>query len=65
MNKVCITDAIAIFGCLLDMPYGYYMVVRIFTMVLAGYLAYKFFDENMNRFGLVAVVVAILFQPFP
>ncbi|MFP4527155.1 MAG: DUF6804 family protein [Candidatus Kapaibacterium sp.] len=52
-----------LFGlCLLDMPYGYYQLVRFIGMVLFGVLAY---EERENKFWLIFwASSALLINPF-
>ena len=38
--------AILLFLCLLDMPYGYYQLVRFVAMFSFAYLGYKANEEN-------------------
>jgi len=45
-------------------PYGYYVFLRIFICGASAYLAYLSFDEHKEVWGLIFVVVAILFNPF-
>ena len=56
--------AIALFVCLLDMPYGFYELIRFMSMIIFAVLSYKSYkDENV----LMVVVyggLALLFQPF-
>jgi|SRR5690554_5691562 len=56
--------AILFFLCLLDMPYGYYELVRFLALVGFSALA---FMENQNKNAtavFVYVALALLFQPF-
>jgi hypothetical protein len=52
------------FGCLLDMPYGYYELVRFISMVGFGILAYKAQQQNRMIEIIVYGSLALLFQPF-
>ena len=45
-------------------PYGYYVFLRVFICGASAYLAYLGFDENKEMWGLIFVVIAILFNPF-
>ena len=50
--------------CLLNMPYGFYTLVRFLVMAAFAYLAYlEYKGKNTDRM-VVFIVLAILFQPF-
>ncbi len=56
--------AILLFICLLNMPYGYYQLVRFIAMigfVILGYQAYK---EDRHVEIIICGALALLFQPF-
>ena len=49
--------AILLFLCLIDMPYGFYQIVRFVALVAFAYLAFKAYQNNsLNE--------TLLFQPF-
>ena len=50
--------------CLLPMPYGYYMLVRFVAMVVFGVMAYQYFQEKREGWGVTFGALALLFQPF-
>lgn len=56
--------AILMFGCLLDMPYGYYELVRFISMVGFGILAYQSQQQNQMIKIIIYGSLALLFQPF-
>jgi hypothetical protein len=56
--------AILLFICLLDMPYGYYQLVRFLSFGVFAYLGFKEFENSNQNIGLVYFGLAILFQPF-
>lgn len=56
--------AILLFICLLDMPYGYYQLVRFVSFGVFAYLGFKEFENSNQNIGLVYFGLAILFQPF-
>jgi len=56
--------AIALFICLLDMPYGFYQFVRFVALIGFGILAYKANEENKNTEMIIYGGLALLFQPF-
>ena len=56
--------AILLFGCLLNMPYGYYQFVRFVAMVIFSYLAYSANELNKKNEVIIYLGLALLFQPF-
>lgn len=64
MEKVLkIIMAILLFLCLLDMPYGYYQLVRFMAMISFGFLAVKSYARKDEKFAFTYGILAILFQP--
>jgi len=55
--------AILFFLCLLDMPYGYYMLVRVLAMTGFSILAYYMHKEERDLEMIIYICLAILFQP--
>ena len=49
--------------CLLDMPYGYYTLVRIIAVIAFGFFAYIAKLNGNEVRAIVFIVLAILFQP--
>jgi hypothetical protein len=58
-----IVIALLLFGCILDMPYGYFQIVRFASMAGFAYIAYFNFENNKKNEALLYVLLAILFQP--
>jgi len=56
--------SVLFFLCLLDMPYGFYQLVRIVALIGFGILAYKANEENKNTEMIIYGGLALLFQPF-
>ncbi|MFY8189146.1 MAG: DUF6804 family protein [Flavobacterium sp.] len=56
--------AILLFGCLLDMPYGYYQFVRFAALIGFGILGYQANQQGKQTETIVYGVLALLFQPF-
>lgn len=50
--------------CLLDMPYGYFMLVRFIALIGFGYLAFKANEDNQKNESFIYIALALLFQPF-
>ena len=59
-----ITLAILFLLCLLNMPYGYYQLIRFLALIGFFILAYKANQENKNTKMIIFVALALLFQPF-
>ena len=55
--------AIFFFICLLDMPYGYFQLVRFLAMIGFSYLAYDAYENSEKNKAYVFMALAILFQP--
>lgn len=56
--------AIVLLLCLLDMPYGFYQLVRFMALIGFGILAYKANEQNKNTEMIIYGGLALLFQPF-
>lgn len=56
--------ALILLVCLLDMPYGYYQLVRFLSSIGFGYLAYEANSEQHKNDTIIYVVLGLLFQPF-
>ena len=50
--------------CLLDMPYGYFQIVRFAGFVGFGLLAYQANEDKKKEMTIVFIGLALLFQPF-
>lgn len=55
--------AILFFICLLDMPYGYYQLVRFVALIGFGILAYKSYQCQSQTETILYLSLALLFQP--
>ena len=56
--------AVLLFLCLLDMPYGYYQLVRIVALIGFGILAFKANEQDKKTEMIIYGGLALLFQPF-
>jgi hypothetical protein len=56
--------AILFFLCLLDMPYGFYQIVRLAGLIGFAILAYQANQKGSKTEMIIYVCLAILFQPF-
>lgn len=56
--------AVLMFGCLLDMPYGYYQLVRFIALISFAVLAYQASQQSRQTEMFIYGALALLFQPF-
>lgn len=64
MKHLKILLAAMLLLCLLQMPYGYYELVRFVSMVVFAIMAYKYYEKKKEVLTIVLGALAILFQPF-
>ena len=58
--------AVILLTCLLDMPYGYYQLVRFVAMVVFGINAFNYGVKENSSLMIIMGTLALLFQPlFP
>ena len=55
--------ALLFFLCLLDMPYGYYQLVRFLALVGFAFLAFQAYQEENTTATFIYIALALLFQP--
>lgn len=55
--------AVLLLLCLLDMPYGFFQLVRFLALVSFSLLAYDAHLKGNNFHFIVNLVLAVLFQP--
>jgi hypothetical protein len=51
------------FLCLLDMPYGFYQLVRFVALIGFSILAYQSYENKNKNLTIIYIGLAILFQP--
>ena len=56
--------SILFFVCLLNMPYGYFQLVRFVALVGFAILAYMANEQGRKTEVIIYVCLGILFQPF-
>lgn len=56
--------SVLFFICLLDMPYGYFQLVRFVAMCGFAYLAFLSNKSGQQNVTFIYIALAILFQPF-
>lgn len=52
-----------LFLCLVNMPYGFYQLVRYVAMVAFAYFSYEYFKVKQDGLGFTFAALAVLFQP--
>ena len=63
LTKIGLGLAIALLLCLFPMPYDYYTLVRFASMIIFVCFAFSFYKEKNTLFMVIAISLAILFQP--
>ncbi len=56
--------AVLLLLCLMDMPYGFYILVRFSAAASFAYLSYDYFKSKSEGLGFLFAALALLFQPF-
>lgn len=64
LNVLKVVIAFLLFLCLLDMPYGFFQLVRFIALIGFGVLAYKSYQQEKQMEMIIYGVLALLFQPF-
>lgn len=63
LEKSSLVLVIALLLCLCPMPYGVYTVIRLGTAVIACCWAYQLYEAKKTSLAVIAIAIAILFQP--
>ncbi len=63
-NIIKVILSLLFFVCLLNMPYGYFQLVRFVALVGFTILAYKANEQGRKTEAIIYVCLGILFQPF-
>lgn len=50
--------------CLLNMPYGYYQLIRFIAMGVFTLYAFHYKENKENILAIIYICLALLFQPF-
>lgn len=64
IKGIKIALAVLFLSCLLDMPYGYYQLVRFIALIGFAFLAYHAKKEERKTEFIIYGALALLFQPF-
>ena len=62
-NIIKIILGIMLLVCILDMPYGYYQLVRFLGMIGFGVLAFSAYQRKDNSFFIIWASSAVLINP--
>ena len=62
-NVIKVILSLLFFVCLLNMPYGYFQLVRFVALVGFAILAYKANEQGRKTEAIIYVCLGILFQP--
>ena len=54
---------VLLFFCLVEMPYGFYQLVRFIALIGFSILAYKSYESQNSVLVIAYIGLAILFQP--
>lgn len=63
MKNLKLILAIALLLCLVPMPYGYYMLVRIVATILFVIFARQYYLTKKEELSITFCILAFLFQP--
>lgn len=65
MKKIVyLIEAVLLLLCLVNMPYGFYQLVRFVSMCVFAYLAFENYSQNKEKLAVTFGALALLFQPF-
>ena len=64
IKEIKIVLAILFFLCLVDMPYGYYQIVRFVGLIGFSILVYQSHEHGRQTEMIIYAGLALLFQPF-
>ena len=63
MKILKILLAILLISCLFPMPYGYFNLVRIISMICFAIFVYQYYSERKMKLAITFCGLVILFQP--
>ena len=61
---ISIVLAFTLLICLFPLPYGFFVLIRLISTIVFGYLAYDFYQRGETIKCVVAALIVLLFQPF-
>lgn len=50
--------------CLAPVPYGYFQLVRLFSTIAFGLMAFRYYKEGKEKLAYTFGILVLLFQPF-
>lgn len=56
--------SVLLFGCLLQLPYGYYQITRFSCFSGFAFLAYQSYESKEMNYTIIFACLSFLFQPF-
>ena len=63
MKTLKLFFAIALLICLVSMPYGYYILIRIVAAILFIIFASQYYEAKKEELAITFGILAFLFQP--
>lgn len=63
MKTLKLLFAIALLICLVPMPYGYYILIRIVAAILFIIFASQYYEAKKEELAITFGILAFLFQP--
>lgn len=63
MRSLHVISIGALLIALLEMPYGYYQLLRVGICIASGILAYQAFEKQKSELGLAFVASALIYNP--
>lgn len=55
--------AFFLLACLLNMPYGFYILVRFLALIIFLIFAYDYYQKEKTSLAIIFCALALLFQP--
>jgi hypothetical protein len=62
-NIIKLILSVLLLVCVLDMPYGYYQLIRFIALLGFAFLSYQANKSNRQIEMLIYIALALLFQP--
>ena len=63
MRSLYVISIGALLIALLEMPYGYYQLLRVGICISSGILAYRAFEKQKSELGFAFVASALIYNP--
>lgn len=62
-NALSLICAVSLFIAIIDLPYGYYIFLRVFIMVSSVYL-FLIKRQTKDILTVISIIIIVLFNPF-